>query len=991
MNNEGWNNDRGGQGRRGRGRGTFRGVHGTGGGGERELRPPRHIINQPTTRQPNAFGRDPIDAPVMGQPHQQYNTEQARMGQTHPINVAYGGPQSARPPFEAPMMGQAHQQYNNEPARMGYTHPMNTAYGGPQPLRPQPQNGSRHPSEQGYAGEASYVRQPMMGQSHPQQPPVLGREYSEPSQRQTGGRRPTSAYEREYRAEDQEGPSQPRMRAPRGGDIPPPKDKGKQRAYVEDIKPPQVKEESNARLNERLRNANVTATVDEPIRNEETEMLVNELLMRLEAALNENQFLRSANAILRKTRKREASPDDDTSEGQRPSKRRDIVPMETDEVTTRVSTRKIHRAPAQALAKESGGATYAAAVNRLPEGPNPSAMHNRDRFRVVQPQARPSAVNVVDPPPRGPVLPYDEDVQMAAEPEERGYEPPVTVRMPLAFPPRTGERDPTLETASYSDDDDDDDDDDGANDRRTAKIAKHERQTPGRIPDGLGIVRIGPAHSIERNNALLGLWPRTRIYHSTRTNRVFAGRSAATASSYEASNLDGYRPPHGHALYSLAPRGIPLTIYEMDRLMAMVVNARMDPIARSEAYTLLHEFGIAISRIHPDLWDRTMRAFAASGFDRSYQPDVDPSVLDTPEIERDWTGVYVGRLNNPTRGAGTKAPTQEQLMDQNVTGLWAILHGRPGSANHLLGIVMDYAARINRRSLFGYGLARMMCPSDSNTRLVFMRFAAVIFASTNMYRDAVAAYNAEHLDHPMIPQQGPTMQFRRMRLDQRFARNMTISDVITVFVDNRIPVEWIDHGYVFGLQFMNQHYMGLEIDETLWGLYDDERLYRLEEYGVPPAIAAWDGEREPTEVEHLRLTVMQSVDEERGLRDSFLGRGWFRVGESPFRTYLEMRSPVVAQHGLAAYRQQMVSRRARQQLAPDHSMPSASSSAHMISTANTVEGASAFANTNATPTLEVQDDSTMAGTSDPSSITFATQPDTEMGNNTYYPPLPQEG
>jgi len=76
------------------------------------------------------------------------------------------------------------------------------------------------------------------------------------------------------------------------------------------------------------------------------------------------------------------------------------------------------------------------------------------------------------------------------------------------------------------------------------------------------------------------------------------------------------------------------------------------------------------------------------------------------------------------------------------------------------------------------------------------------------------------------------------------AANTTIQDVDDVLIDNRILPAWIDHGYTYGLNFINFNIANPSYCELL-DMIDNERHARLRAYGTPPAILEWDRWRYP--------------------------------------------------------------------------------------------------------------------------------------------------
>jgi len=541
--------------------------------------------------------------------------------------------------------------------------------------------------------------------------------------------------------------------------------------------------------------------------------------------------------------------------------------------------------------------------------------------------------------------PYNEDVVMRNDGfVEQGYEEPIIVRPAgnlLPNPPAVTDPTPPTPPAHSSDESDDEcgeiwtEDEDEIAERKGGKRPSHEEMAdiighnrvvrakrfgkrenekrkrqedfermPGRVPDGLGVF-IPQGGMPERDNMMSGMWS-GQVYHSNRSNMVFVGNSAAIAARYEAKSRSAFIPHRDspmHAIYALVPRGVPHTQRDVNRLVALCFDNKMDPIVRVDAYCILSEFADVTSRIHPDLHDRAMSHISdPEVFNKGFQPDVSAHLWEFEPIPRDLSRVVTGNVNNATGGAGLRMPAVERLLDIDFSGQYIMLHGRPGSANPYHGIAMDRSFRVHRRSLFGYGLGRILAPSSQQGRTAFMRLFAILTACAGRYNEAVNAYNASNPGSPFVPQSGPTFALSRLRIDGRHVMNMTMEDVIATLIYNRIPVEWIDHAYLYGLHFMSQRYAGSTLDDDLLAEYDDERLHRIDLYGVPSAITAWDGWRIPTTDDLLRLSIVMKLEEENKGLFSLDGPNWLLFGESPFRRYLTSRPEEIARPALERYR-----------------------------------------------------------------------------------------
>jgi len=157
-------------------------------------------------------------------------------------------------------------------------------------------------------------------------------------------------------------------------------------------------------------------------------------------------------------------------------------------------------------------------------------------------------------------------------------------------------------------------------------------------------------------------------------------------------------------------------------------------------------------------------------------------------------------------------PEFVNILHIDIMGLYILLHGQPGH-NFFSGVVMDHAFRVNRRSVFGYGLGRLMTPGGHEPH--FRRLFGCLLALPRRYWEVVAKYNRRHPREPFTEQTGPTYSLHRPRLLTGAAANMTIQDIINVLIDNRIPPAWIDHGYTYGLNFINFNIVNPTYQELL--------------------------------------------------------------------------------------------------------------------------------------------------------------------------------
>jgi hypothetical protein len=120
----------------------------------------------------------------------------------------------------------------------------------------------------------------------------------------------------------------------------------------------------------------------------------------------------------------------------------------------------------------------------------------------------------------------------------------------------------------------------------------------------------------------------------------------------------------------------------------------MNPCHQGEAFMLLREFHGIASRVIPEYRDMAMQHVLDRRFD-PYSP---------PKIEEGNLRMYqVPRYDVEPGSSGMKPPDFANILHVDTMGLYILLHGCPGR-NFFSGVVIDHAFRVNRQSVFGYGL-----------------------------------------------------------------------------------------------------------------------------------------------------------------------------------------------------------------------------------------------------------------------------------------------
>jgi len=161
----------------------------------------------------------------------------------------------------------------------------------------------------------------------------------------------------------------------------------------------------------------------------------------------------------------------------------------------------------------------------------------------------------------------------------RTYEIAVAVTPPGQFVPEPTITLPPPRPAQQALSDDEDPyrfdvSDESSEDKRPTKGKKKQPnpidpQDDGYIPDFWGVCYPNGSTTAERDNSLRFMYS-NRAYFSKRSNALFVGRSATDASIFERNSYDAYYPPNSNQMYARSIRGIPGSIFELDKLLTLV-------------------------------------------------------------------------------------------------------------------------------------------------------------------------------------------------------------------------------------------------------------------------------------------------------------------------------------------------------------------------------------------------------------------------------------
>ncbi|XP_006461611.1 hypothetical protein AGABI2DRAFT_118479 [Agaricus bisporus var. bisporus H97] len=289
----------------------------------------------------------------------------------------------------------------------------------------------------------------------------------------------------------------------------------------------------------------------------------------------------------------------------------------------------------------------------------------------------------------------------------------------------------------------------------------------------------------------------------------------------------------------------------------------------------------------PEVRDDSME-YVLANFDPEEIGDQFDSIRrKTPEIPRNWASARVSNPSNRTEGMGYTQPIGSDLFDIDRLGRYLLAHGRPGSQNFVYGTQLDYRRAVHRRSIFGYALARFFGPPETgrgrsrNGHVLFTRSLAILMASPQLYRDLIQEWNERHPDRLYLPQTGRVCYFRPMLLDDESVANINVDTVAEVLIHNGVPTEWIDHVYNFSVYYLNQFYNSDTNHQIIFDDADDERIRRLDLYGIPPAMPEWDGWRLPDDTDLIRCYYFEQRELEKFGADA-PQRGYWEIAGRDF-------------------------------------------------------------------------------------------------------------
>ncbi|KAG6885156.1 hypothetical protein C0995_009493, partial [Termitomyces sp. Mi166 len=348
----------------------------------------------------------------------------------------------------------------------------------------------------------------------------------------------------------------------------------------------------------------------------------------------------------------------------------------------------------------------------------------------------------------------------------------------------------------------------------------------GRIPDRLEVKVWGPLNVEQLNSCFTGALSNC-VYYSVHNNAIFVRADANQAVAFEYSSHQRAKMP-ASLVYKFAPRGFPRTPYELEQLYKHYANKHAPHHDRVVTYLLMNELLLVAQKLDESLLNRTMQALLYDPIYRDLQSPI------WGEEDKDFVdGTTVLHVMH--------APDPSQLFNLKQIAQYVLIFGQPGLENTWQGIAFDFAYHMHWQTLFGFALCRALC-ATSTAKPAVVRQLALVMAQPRMYQEAVASYNAVFLDQPMVAQYGSHLNLMQVHVPDKMAQNFSNDNTLRVLLHNRIPLDWVDHTYMYGVVYLEQQFYSPTISMDIFHEINDERLQHLSHYGTPPAIPQWDGD-----------------------------------------------------------------------------------------------------------------------------------------------------
>jgi len=98
-------------------------------------------------------------------------------------------------------------------------------------------------------------------------------------------------------------------------------------------------------------------------------------------------------------------------------------------------------------------------------------------------------------------------------------------------------------------------------------------------------------------------------------------------------------------------------------------------------------------------------------------------------------------VSNPMGRPSLQAPPLAESLNIDTYGLYILLHGQPGSTSAVSRVLMDFAYHVNRRTVFGLALARLLNPIERGAPPMYRGLFACIMALPHRYHEAIMEFD----------------------------------------------------------------------------------------------------------------------------------------------------------------------------------------------------------------------------------------------------------
>ncbi|KAG6888468.1 hypothetical protein C0995_008041 [Termitomyces sp. Mi166 len=414
----------------------------------------------------------------------------------------------------------------------------------------------------------------------------------------------------------------------------------------------------------------------------------------------------------------------------------------------------------------------------------------------------------------------------------------------------------------------------------------------GRIPDGLGVKVWGP-NDVEWLNSCFRGTLGDCMYYSPYSNTVHIRANANWAAAFKHNSHQQAKMPVT-IVYKYALRGLLRTPYELEWLYRYYANEHVSHHDRVVMYMLISELLLFAQQLDNSLQDRTMQVLLS---DPLYQDLKNPiqGLEDMDLVEQRHISTRFLHIKEDEtlalRVMHTPDPAHPFDLEQVVQ--YTLIFGWPGMENTWQRITFDYAFCMHWQTLFGFALCWALCANSAAKSSVVRRLVLVI-AWPRMYREAVALYNAAFLERPLVAQYGSHLNILQVHVPDDQTRNFSDNDTLCILLHNRIPLDWVDHAYTYGVVYLEQQFHNPMMSMDIFKDVDNKHIEHVSRYGTPPTIPQWDGWKEMMEDDYYHLMFKRT--EERLLPVPPEATGLYHyIGMDPNRVHLWKRT---AAHGM---------------------------------------------------------------------------------------------